>query len=56
MIKPRIVTKLITSNDKIEEMVIKDSVKKIGRSGYVALPKQLVGKYVEIKLKIVKKK
>lgn len=56
MVKPRIITKIITSKEKIEEICIKDTVKKIGRSGYVALPKELVSKYVEIKLKVVKKK
>jgi len=54
MIKPRIQMKLLTDNDKITSVCIKDTVKKIGRSGYVALPKALVGKYVIINVKVLK--
>ena len=53
MIKPRIQTELLTDNDKITSVCIKDTVKKIGRSGYVSLPKALVGKYVIINVKVL---
>ena len=53
MIKPRIQTELLTENDKITSVCIKDTVKKIGRSGYVSLPKALVGKYVIINVKVI---
>jgi putative transposon-encoded protein len=49
--KPTITRKLI-QGDKIIEMEIKRKVGKLGlRSGYVALPKELIGKYVTINYK-----
>lgn len=54
MIKPRIQVNLSTKDDKITSVIIKDVVKKLGRSGYVALPKALIGKYVEIKVEVLK--
>ncbi|HEY0089711.1 MAG TPA: DUF2080 family transposase-associated protein [Candidatus Lokiarchaeia archaeon] len=49
--KPRIISlKRNIKTDKIEELIIKDIVKKIGRSGYIALPKELIGKYVQIEV------
>lgn len=51
----RIKVKLLTKkNGEIKSIVIKDVVKKIGRSGYVALPIELVNKYVEIEVKVLK--
>ena len=46
--KPRIITSLIKQEDEIVELVIKDVVKPIGRTGYVSVPKELIGKYVTI--------
>ena len=53
MKQPRIIHKLIRDKNKIVEMVIKDTVKAIGDSGFVSFPKELVGKYVEIKIKLL---
>lgn len=53
MVKPRIIKQLLTDKDKIVEISIKDIVKKIGDSGYVALPRELINKYVEIHLKVL---
>lgn len=52
--KPRIIVSLITKEDKIAEAVIKDIVKKVGDSGYVSLPKELIGKYVKIIIVVLK--
>ena len=40
----------------LKNLLAKDVVKKIGRSGYVALPNELVNKYVEIEVKVLKVK
>ena len=45
---------MLTKKDKIVSMIIKDVVKQIGRSGYVALPQELVGKYVEINVGVIR--
>ena len=50
--KPRIILSLSRENDKIIKLSIKDIVKKLSRSGYVALPKELIGKYVELKIEV----
>ena len=52
--KPRIILSLSRENDKIIKLSIKDIVKKLSRSGYVALPKELIGKYVNINLEVLK--
>jgi len=54
--KPRIIQLLRRRNNLISKIIIKDSVKKLGRSGYVALPKELIGKYVQIKLELIEEK
>jgi len=46
--KPRIIQTLVQDNGKIVNMVIKDIVKPHGGSGYVAIPKELIGKQVTI--------
>lgn len=54
MKKPRIVRKIIRSdNDELIEINIKSIVKKVGESGYIALPNELIGKYVEINLRVL---
>ena len=50
--KPRIVTKLYNTKDKLDGVIIKDVVKRLGRSGYIALPNKLVGKYVRLVLEV----
>lgn len=53
MNKPRIIRKILRNdNDKLIEVEIKDTVKKLGRSGYISLPKELIGKYVNLRIKI----
>lgn len=49
--KTRITRKLLTQDDDIIEMDILDEVKTLGRSGYVSVPKQLIGKKVVIHYK-----
>lgn len=53
-VKPRI-TSIIRNNknDKIEKIIIKDILKKLGRSSYVALPKEIIGKYAKIEVEII---
>jgi len=53
MNNPRIILKIETNEDKIIGISIKDLVKKVGDSGYVALPKELINKYVQINLKVL---
>jgi len=53
MIKPRIILKIETENDKIIGISIKDLVKKVGDSGYVALPRELINKYVQLTLEVL---
>ena len=53
MVKPRIILKIETVNDKIIGISIKDLVKKVGDSGYIALPRELIGKYAEINLEVL---
>ena len=52
--KPRILVKHLTDKDKITNLVLKDTVGKLSRSGYIAFPKELIGKYVEVTLKVIK--
>ena len=52
--KPRILTKVISEEDIIKEVTVKDTVKAIGRSGYISVPRSLVGKYVELNLRVLK--
>jgi len=47
MKKPEIIHK-IYEKDKLVKMHLKVMVKKHGRSGYILLPKELVGKRVEV--------
>ena len=53
MIKPRIILKIETEDDKIIGISIKDLVKKVGDSGYVALPRELINKYVQLTLEVL---
>lgn len=53
MHKPRIILKIETEDDKIIGISIKDLVKKVGDSGYVALPRELINKYVQINLEVL---
>jgi putative transposon-encoded protein len=53
---PRIISSLFTDNDQIVGMVIKDVVKAVGSSGCIFLPKELRGKYVQIKLEVLQEK
>lgn len=46
--KPRIIYKMVRDKDEIVELLIKDKVKKLGGTGYVAIPRSLIGKYVMI--------
>lgn len=48
MIKPKIVVSKISKDGKLLELNLKVVVRKIGNSGYVTVPKELIGKYVEI--------
>lgn len=51
----QILTKLIRNDDEsIQEIIIKGNVKKLGDSGYIAIPRELIGKFVELKLRILK--
>ena len=52
--KPRIIVNLLRDENKISEIIIKDIVKKVGDSGYVALPSELIGDYVQIKIEVLK--
>ena len=51
--KPRIVTIKRDKKDKIIDMVIKDRVKKIGKTGFISLNKELIDKYVMIRLEVI---
>lgn len=51
--KPRIVVHLETEDEKIIKIEIKDIVKKVGNSGYIAMPRELIGKYVKIEVEIL---
>lgn len=42
---------IIKQNEKIIKLIIKRKAKKIGNGSYVLLPKDMVGKEVEIKYK-----
>jgi len=54
MDKPRIITKINRDNkDKISKIIIKDVAKKVGYSCYVAFPKELLGKYLEVEIKVI---
>jgi putative transposon-encoded protein len=53
MKKERVIQFLQRTNDKLGKLVVKDVVKRVGDSGYVALPKELIGKYVELKLEVL---
>lgn len=48
--KPKIIT-LLKKGNEIIEMEIKCKVKKIGRTGYISVPKELIGKYVKLNFK-----
>ena len=52
MIKPRIITELLRKDDKLSKIIIKDTAKPIGRSSYIALPKELVGKYITVTIEV----
>lgn len=51
--KQRIITEKITKDDKIKTINMKDTMKAIGRSAYISFPKELVGKYVLVKLEVL---
>ena len=53
MNKPRITSFIRNNEDEITKGSIKDTVKRLGDSGYVALPKELIKRYVEIKLRVL---
>lgn len=53
MKKPRIISIKRNDDDEITKLIIKDVVKKLGDSGYVAIPRELKNKYVEIKLRVL---
>lgn len=46
--KPTITSSIIRNNNKISEMKIKKVVRSLGNTGYISLPGELIGKYVEI--------
>lgn len=47
--KPKIIVKKIEENNKIKELVIKVVVKKFGNGAIIFVPKELIGKYVEVR-------
>lgn len=51
MNKPEIIKTLLKSDDEIVEMEIQKIVKKLGDSGYVSVPKELIGEYITISYK-----
>lgn len=46
--KPRIVDEYVKEGNKVVKAIIKDTVKVLGGSGYVAVPKEMIGKYVTV--------
>ena len=42
---------LVKKGNEIVEMNIKSKVRSLGRSGYISVPRELLGKYVEVKYK-----
>ncbi len=47
--RPKITRTLIKENNQIVKMVIKKVVASAGTSGRITVPKELIGKYVEVR-------
>ena len=46
--RPEIIETLLKENNKIVEMKIRKVVRKLGDSGFVSVPRELIGKYISI--------